>query len=215
VDLLVVLVLSLKSVVSRLRTLSYPHTKQPITSEQYIVCRCSMLPENVRNGPLPSKEDQHKVWITVLLTPCSRVLLEKIICSQLLKKFPPFIGTWQFTTAFTSACHLPPWNLDRSIGQQESDIYMLYMVPATGLKGKFFLPMTVGVVKFANHIITCSAARTNHQKATALCADFPCSIRSHHCYSFMGFVCHGSSILLCGSNFHFCCRTAVPFICVI
>ena len=43
---------------------------------------------------------------TYLLTPCSRVLLEKLIGSQLFKKFPTFYGTRSFITAFTSARHL-------------------------------------------------------------------------------------------------------------
>ena len=49
-------------------------------------------------GPLKTK--------TFLLTPWSRVLLEKLTGSQLVKKFPTFYGTWRFITAFTSAHHL-------------------------------------------------------------------------------------------------------------
>jgi len=44
--------------------------------------------------------------VTDLLTPCSRVLLEKLIGSQLVKKFPALYGTRRFITAFTSARHL-------------------------------------------------------------------------------------------------------------
>ena len=40
------------------------------------------------------------------LTPYSKVLLEKITGSQLVKKFPKFYGTRKFITAFTSARHL-------------------------------------------------------------------------------------------------------------
>ena len=40
------------------------------------------------------------------LTPWSRVLLEKLTSSQLVKKFPAFYGTRRFVTAFTSARHL-------------------------------------------------------------------------------------------------------------
>jgi hypothetical protein len=43
---------------------------------------------------------------TYLLTPCSIVLLEKLIGSQLVKKFSAFYGTRRFSTAFTSARHL-------------------------------------------------------------------------------------------------------------
>jgi hypothetical protein len=44
--------------------------------------------------------------ITYLLTPWSRVLLEKLTGSQSVKKFPAFCGTRRFITAFTSARHL-------------------------------------------------------------------------------------------------------------
>ena len=43
---------------------------------------------------------------TCLLTPWSRVLLEKLTGFQLVKKFPAFYGTRRFITAFTSARHL-------------------------------------------------------------------------------------------------------------
>jgi hypothetical protein len=39
-------------------------------------------------------------------TPWSRILLEKITGSQLVKKFPAFYGARRFITAFTSARHL-------------------------------------------------------------------------------------------------------------
>ena len=44
--------------------------------------------------------------LTHLLTPWSRVLREKAIASQLVKKLPAFYGTRKFITAFTSARHL-------------------------------------------------------------------------------------------------------------
>jgi hypothetical protein len=40
--------------------------------------------------------------LTYLLTPWSRVLLEKLTGLQLVKKFPAFYGTRRFITAFTS-----------------------------------------------------------------------------------------------------------------
>ena len=43
---------------------------------------------------------------TYFLTPWSRVLLEKLTGSQIVKKIPAFYVTWRFITAFTSACHL-------------------------------------------------------------------------------------------------------------
>ena len=43
---------------------------------------------------------------TLLLTARSKVLLEKLAGTQLVKKFPIFYGTRRFINAFTSACHL-------------------------------------------------------------------------------------------------------------
>jgi hypothetical protein len=42
------------------------------------------------------------------LTPWSRVLLEKLTVTQLVKKFPAFYGTRRFITVFTTVCHWPP-----------------------------------------------------------------------------------------------------------
>jgi len=44
--------------------------------------------------------------LTYLLTPWSRVLLQKLTGVQLVKKFPVFYGTRRFITALTSARHL-------------------------------------------------------------------------------------------------------------
>ena len=44
--------------------------------------------------------------LTYLLTPRSRILLEKLTFSQLVKKFPAFYGTRRFITAFVSGRHL-------------------------------------------------------------------------------------------------------------
>jgi hypothetical protein len=44
--------------------------------------------------------------LTHSLTPWSRVFLEKLTGSQLVKKFTAFYGRRRFITAFTSACHL-------------------------------------------------------------------------------------------------------------
>ena len=46
--------------------------------------------------------------IFYLLTPWSRDLLEKLTCSQLVKKFNEFYGTRRFITALTSARQLSP-----------------------------------------------------------------------------------------------------------
>ena len=44
--------------------------------------------------------------VTYLLTPWSRVLLEKLTGSQPVKKLLSFYGTRKFITAFTSARHV-------------------------------------------------------------------------------------------------------------
>jgi len=49
---------------------------------------------------------KYKLILTYLLTPWSRVLLEKLAGLQLVKKFPAFYGTRRFLTAHTSARHL-------------------------------------------------------------------------------------------------------------
>ena len=45
-------------------------------------------------------------YLTYLLNPWSRFLLEKLTGSQLGKNFPTFYGTWKVITAFTIADHL-------------------------------------------------------------------------------------------------------------
>ena len=51
-------------------------------------------------------EYQVQLPCTNLLTPRCRVLLEKLTCLQLVKKFPEFHGTRRFITALTSVRHL-------------------------------------------------------------------------------------------------------------
>ena len=46
------------------------------------------------------------IYITYLLTPWCRVLLEKLTGVQLVKKFPAFHGTRRFITTLTSVRHL-------------------------------------------------------------------------------------------------------------
>ena len=48
----------------------------------------------------------HNFEYNYLLTPWSRVILEKLASLQLVKKFPAFYGTRRFLTALTSARHL-------------------------------------------------------------------------------------------------------------
>ena len=42
------------------------------------------------------------IKIIIILTPWSRVLLEKLTGSQLVKKFPAFYGTRRFITPFVN-----------------------------------------------------------------------------------------------------------------
>jgi hypothetical protein len=49
-----------------------------------------------------------------LLTPCSRVLLEKLIVTQLVKTFPAFYRTRRFITVFTTAATGPDSEPDAS-----------------------------------------------------------------------------------------------------
>ena len=51
---------------------------------------------------------------TYLLTSWSRVILDKLSSSQLVKKFPPFYGTQVFITTFTIARHLSLFWADQS-----------------------------------------------------------------------------------------------------
>jgi hypothetical protein len=44
--------------------------------------------------------------LACLLTPWSRVLLEKLTGMQIVKKFPAFYGTRRFINAFKNARHL-------------------------------------------------------------------------------------------------------------
>ena len=53
-----------------------------------------------------SHREMYKFLLYNLLTPWSRVLLEKLTGLQLVKKFPAFYGTRRFITALTSTRHL-------------------------------------------------------------------------------------------------------------
>ena len=70
----------------RQRGRSVGHSPSSVTH----VCCISRFASNHDNAPT--------------LTPCSRVLLEKLTCSHLVKKFHAFYVTWRFITALTSAC---------------------------------------------------------------------------------------------------------------
>ena len=44
--------------------------------------------------------------LTHSVTPWSRILLQKLTSSELVKKFPAFYGTRKFITSFTITCQL-------------------------------------------------------------------------------------------------------------
>jgi hypothetical protein len=48
-----------------------------------------------RCGRIPTQ------WFIIAITPWSRVVLENLIVTQLVKKFPAFYGIPQFITVFT------------------------------------------------------------------------------------------------------------------
>ena len=59
------------------------------------------------NGQLPINHDLECQQAPIyLITPWCRVLLEKLTCLQLVKKFPAFHGIWTFITALTSVRQL-------------------------------------------------------------------------------------------------------------
>jgi hypothetical protein len=62
--------------------------------------------ELIRQPKYISWTHPHKRILTYLLTPWSRVGLEKLTGFQSVKKFPAFLGTRRFITAFTSARQL-------------------------------------------------------------------------------------------------------------
>ena len=79
-------------------------------------CRCRGLllhlitlndPHTIGRTPLGEESARgRKFLLTYLLTPWSRVVLEKLASLQLVKKFPAFYITRRFLTALTSARHL-------------------------------------------------------------------------------------------------------------
>ena len=77
------------------------------------------------------------------LTPCSRVLLEKLTGSQLVKKFLVFYGTRRFITAFAIPRHLSlSWA--RSIQSMPRSHFVKFhlniIVPSTPGSSKWFFP---------------------------------------------------------------------------
>jgi len=74
---------------------------------------------------------------TCLLTPLSRVLLEKLTSSKIVKKFPSFFGTRKFITAFTNTRHM-------SLSWTRS-IYSMFPLYFLHIHLNIILPSTPGI----------------------------------------------------------------------
>jgi len=109
-----------------------------------------------------------EIIITYLLIPWSWVLLEKLIGSQLVKKFPIFYGTRRFITAFT--CHLSlSWA--RSIQSKPTyrtswrSILILFYYLRLGLPSGLF-PWSFSIKTLyinLSYLRTCQMPRPSHQ----------------------------------------------------
>jgi len=71
-----------------------------------------------------------------LLTPRSRVLLEKLIITQIAEKFHTFYGTQGFINVFTKACH---WSLSWARQSQSTPSYSIFLRFILVLSSHLFL----------------------------------------------------------------------------
>ena len=120
-------------------------------------------PENTicltkREKPTRTLECKQKAWMTsdlfeawgirtgnlnCKLTPCSRVLPEKLTGPQLVKKFPAFYGTRRFITVFKRARHLfLSWatSIQSTPPSSLSKIHFNIILPSTPGSSKWLLP---------------------------------------------------------------------------
>ena len=81
---------------------SAPSAGTPYCKQNVLQCSCENV--NIAHSVMKCCKDTY--LLNHSLTPCCTVLLQKLTCSQLVKKFPAFYGTRRFITAFTSARHL-------------------------------------------------------------------------------------------------------------
>jgi hypothetical protein len=74
----------------------------PLTLRWYLV--------KTRTAKYPENSPWIKIIITIIIRPCSRVLLEKLTVTQLVKKFPAFYETRRFITVLIRTRHWSlPW----------------------------------------------------------------------------------------------------------
>jgi len=85
------------------------------------------------------------IYIYILLTPCSRVLLEKLTGLQLVKKFPAFHRTQRFITALTSVRHLSlSWAISIQSPPPQSHILKTHLniiLPSKSGSSKWYLSL--------------------------------------------------------------------------
>jgi hypothetical protein len=89
---------------SRIQNNPQPSLSSSIASSSHrqvlsLHCSAPTVHQALPSGPSEAMGYEYNY----LLTPWSRVLLEKLTGSQLIKKFPAFYGTRKFVTAFKSA----------------------------------------------------------------------------------------------------------------
>ena len=75
------------------------------TSNEEAKARYGAVKNTTKRVGTPRKQTTNNL-LTYLHTPWSRVLLEKLTGSQLVKKSPAFYGTQKFITEFTNVRHL-------------------------------------------------------------------------------------------------------------
>ena len=80
-----------------------PHWNSSVESISYLLIHFNIT---LLSAPKSPMYPAHTIYLTYLITPWCRVLLEKLTGLQLVKKFPAFHGTRRFITAPTSVRHL-------------------------------------------------------------------------------------------------------------
>jgi len=87
-----------------------------------------------------------KNWLSVAgkiiwLTSWSRVLLEKLMCPQPVKKFPTSCRTWRFITAFTNIHHLSQISPLHASPSYFLKIHLYIILPSVSGSSNWFFPL--------------------------------------------------------------------------